>query len=283
VRDESFVNVRSVTDSLLSVLENAEELDHGSDEPSDVGLRVAIVVDSEGRLLYMRSDFAKLVGVDCEESIGMCHPFSWCTEGAGKRCRNRFRFLQSEEAREMGIDSVLFDIKRGCSKCLEVPARNGKQLEEGKFEFRNTLCLAVSDPAVIETMGVPAQTQKPNGGQEARQTKELEATWRRIGVEFERLGVSTGILGPPIRRSACAGLSSLSRREWEIVSLFMQGSRVTNIANALCISPHTVRNHLQSVYRKLEVRSQAELIEKLNGPARKISDRGEFPHAVVNE
>jgi DNA-binding NarL/FixJ family response regulator len=109
---------------------------------------------------------------------------------------------------------------------------------------------------------------------------ELETTWRRIGVELERLGISTGMLPAPIQPSACPGLSSLSRREWEIVSLFMEGNRVPNIARTLCISPHTVRNHLQSVYRKLEVGSQAELIEKLKGPPRTSSAVMDLRRAV---
>ena len=83
-----------------------------------------------------------------------------------------------------------------------------------------------------------------------------------------------------IQPSACPGLSSLSRREWEVLNLFLEGSRVPNIAGTLCISPHTVRNHLQSVYRKLEVGSQAELIEKLKGTARMSPAVREFPRAV---
>ena len=39
--------------------------------------------------------------------------------------------------------------------------------------------------------------------------EELETTWRRIGVELERLGISTGILSEPIQPSACPGLSSI--------------------------------------------------------------------------
>ena len=109
---------------------------------------------------------------------------------------------------------------------------------------------------------------------------DLETTWRRIGVELERLGISTGILPDSIQPSACPGLSSLSRREWEILNLFMEGNRVPNIARGLCISPHTVRNHLQAVYRKLEVGSQAELIEKLKGSARLSPALREFPRAA---
>lgn len=53
----------------------------------------------------------------------------------------------------------------------------------------------------------------------------------------------------------------LSPREAEIAEALAQGSRVTRIAAALTVSPHTVRNHLRSIFRKLEINSQQELID----------------------
>jgi DNA-binding CsgD family transcriptional regulator/PAS domain-containing protein len=58
-------------------------------------------------------------------------------------------------------------------------------------------------------------------------------------------------------------LSSLTAREWEIVTLLADGSRVPTIAKQLSLSPHTVRNHLSAIYQKLEVSSQVELLERL--------------------
>ena len=40
------------------------------------------------------------------------------------------------------------------------------------------------------------------------------------------------------------------------------------IAKALFISPHTVRNHLKGIYRKLEVSSRTALVRKLLQPQR---------------
>jgi DNA-binding NarL/FixJ family response regulator len=52
----------------------------------------------------------------------------------------------------------------------------------------------------------------------------------------------------------------LSRREVDVFDLLVDGFRVPIIADKLCISTHTVRNHLKSMYRKLGVHSQSELI-----------------------
>jgi PAS domain S-box-containing protein len=56
------------------------------------------------------------------------------------------------------------------------------------------------------------------------------------------------------------GLERLSRREIEVVRMLLLGDRVPVIARQLFISQSTVRNHLSSVFRKLRVSSQQELI-----------------------
>lgn len=63
-------------------------------------------------------------------------------------------------------------------------------------------------------------------------------------------------------------LAQLSRREREIVTALVAARPVKQIAASLNISPHTVRNHLKSSFRKLNVGSQVELVAKLTqGPA----------------
>jgi DNA-binding CsgD family transcriptional regulator len=55
-------------------------------------------------------------------------------------------------------------------------------------------------------------------------------------------------------------LSSLTDRETEVFDLAAEGLRKEEIAERLYISPATVRTHLQRVYRKLSIHSQAELM-----------------------
>jgi DNA-binding NarL/FixJ family response regulator len=54
----------------------------------------------------------------------------------------------------------------------------------------------------------------------------------------------------------------LSRREREIVALMAQGSTNGEIAGALHLSPHTVKDHASAVYRKLGVRNRAEAVRR---------------------
>ena len=58
-------------------------------------------------------------------------------------------------------------------------------------------------------------------------------------------------------------LDGLSPREREIVGAVVTGKRVSAVARTLDISPHTVRNHLKSIFRKLGVHSQVELLGRL--------------------
>jgi len=59
--------------------------------------------------------------------------------------------------------------------------------------------------------------------------------------------------------SHAARAGSLTAREREIVMLVAQGHNTQRIADALCISEKTVRNHLASIYAKLRVSDRLEL------------------------
>jgi DNA-binding CsgD family transcriptional regulator len=67
---------------------------------------------------------------------------------------------------------------------------------------------------------------------------------------------------PPLLRSN-VNLQHLSSRELEIVTWLVAGDRVSSIAKQLFLSEGTIRNHLSSVFRKLGVGTQQELIELL--------------------
>lgn len=69
-------------------------------------------------------------------------------------------------------------------------------------------------------------------------------------------------------RIQVAGLDTLTAREREVYQLAVEGLRKEEIGERLYISPGTARTHLQRVYRKLGVHSQAELMALATQSAR---------------
>jgi two-component system response regulator DesR len=55
---------------------------------------------------------------------------------------------------------------------------------------------------------------------------------------------------------------ALTDREREVLDLIARGSTNREIAGALFLSPHTVKEHTSSLYRKLRARNRAEAVQK---------------------
>lgn len=86
-----------------------------------------------------------------------------------------------------------------------------------------------------------------------------EEALRQLGRGLRAL--DTGEALATMDRAPPAGAEKLSSRELEIVARLVSGDRVPAIAQALFLSQSTVRNHLSSVFGKLGVTSQQELID----------------------
>ncbi len=67
---------------------------------------------------------------------------------------------------------------------------------------------------------------------------------------FSGAGSSANVLAFP----------DLTEREREILSLIAQGYRNSEIASRLYLSPKTVRNHISSIFDKLQVTDRAQAI-----------------------
>ena len=91
--------------------------------------------------------------------------------------------------------------------------------------------------------------------------EQMERGLQQIAIDLEKTGVVAQ--GARLRESATDDLRCLSPREWEILQQLLDGNRVPAMARALFISPHTVRSHLSSMFRKLDVSSQQELLERV--------------------
>lgn len=66
---------------------------------------------------------------------------------------------------------------------------------------------------------------------------------------------------------ACAELSKrggLSPREQEVLSILARGRNAPYVAKTLCIAPDTAKTHIKSIYRKLDVHAQQDLLDKID-------------------
>lgn len=89
-----------------------------------------------------------------------------------------------------------------------------------------------------------------------------QAMWR---LSRETLAVSASREADAATLRDPSVLSSMSSREIEIVLRLLSGDRVPEIARSLYLAQGTVRNHLSSVFHRLGVSSQQELIALLRG------------------
>lgn len=108
---------------------------------------------------------------------------------------------------------------------------------------------------------MPAERAGEDAGVQER-LATLEAMIRRIAMEVRVVASSSPAPAPTPVLDA-----RLTSREMQILDLLVSGQRVPTIARSIFISQSTVRNHLCSIYRKLSVHSQAELLQLLQ-PAR---------------
>jgi len=98
----------------------------------------------------------------------------------------------------------------------------------------------------------------PGPGGNSREMR-LEAHMLRIADELHAAGLIPRLKQLPTLADE-PKLGKLTSREWAVLTHLLDGQRVSAIAAGLYVSQSTVRNHLSSIYAKLGVHSQVDLI-----------------------
>ena len=88
---------------------------------------------------------------------------------------------------------------------------------------------------------------------------ELEGVSERIIVGVLVDAAATDVL-PLI-----SALYGLTRRERQLATLLLDGDETGGIARRMRISPHTVQQHLKSIFAKVGVRSRLEFVGRVVG------------------
>lgn len=94
-------------------------------------------------------------------------------------------------------------------------------------------------------------------------TKQAKA-YRLVEKLHKALCVPTPTVAPDKDRQDCPVEHALSlpltKREWEVLRLLSGGATSARIAETLCISPKTVRNHIQHILEKLGAHNRLEAL-----------------------
>lgn len=162
-----------------------------------------------------------------------------------------------EEARRLRPDVALMDISMPNCDGLEATRRIKAQMPDVKV-----VMLTVSDD---EQDLVTAVKYGADGYLlKDLQPEELYEQLRRIGEGEAPLsrGMTGKLLNQLARRSRTVPESKaaavLSKRECEVLALVVEGLTNRRIGEELGIARNTVKNHLRSIYAKLDVKNRTE-------------------------
>ncbi|MFN0089068.1 MAG: response regulator transcription factor [Acidimicrobiales bacterium] len=120
--------------------------------------------------------------------------------------------------------------------------------------------------ALARPLGVDAATAAAPGPagewRSAARAGELEAALARIRRELDQVGLGAASAD---RRAALP--LDLPAQQRAVVERMLEGLSSAEIAAALELSPHTVKNHRKAAYQRLGVHSQAELFQRYRSHA----------------
>jgi DNA-binding CsgD family transcriptional regulator len=123
-------------------------------------------------------------------------------------------------------------------------------------------------PLVIRTVALQARTAAAGDGPASAQARVRSTAGRWLLVRGTLLGDgAAAVLLEPARSPELAPLIAeaygLTPRERTVTQLLAQGHSTNEIAERLHVSPHTVHDHLKSIYEKTGVGTRGELVAEL--------------------
>jgi DNA-binding CsgD family transcriptional regulator len=212
--------------------------------------------DFLGRRVYSNPVYDRLVGRAASASVGEWGPFpDWAPGTAQVVSVGMRRARDLAGSGDSRAEAVVAKLAHVSGQVIAVTMQF--DVVEGRGPA-DAIGLALVQP--VER--VPWMERRT--GRDISQLQALEDVIRSIALELSRVGVAPvgDLESTPTQTATISELSALSAREWKILQEILAGRRVPMIASHLNLSQHTVRNHLKSVFRKLDVHSQSELVER---------------------
>jgi DNA-binding NarL/FixJ family response regulator len=133
--------------------------------------------------------------------------------------------------------------------------------------------ISPGDPPALAFALIRDDADADPPGDSAREM-QLEAHMLRIADELRAAGMIPRLEQLPALTDT-PELGRLTSREWAVLTRLLDGQRIPAIAADLYVSQSTVRNHLSSIYAKLGVHSQVDLIRLIRHGPKQPADNGQ--------
>jgi DNA-binding CsgD family transcriptional regulator len=152
------------------------------------------------------------------------------------------------------------------------PTRWTRTLSDWLVELGSDPAGGMLPPALYE-IGTRARTPAGVATALPSSVRIHTASGRWAAVEGALLeGTSAGDVAITIRAASSAEIfdllcktHELTSRERQLTALVLEGLATKQLAQAFCISPHTVQDHLKSIFAKTGLNSRRELASYLTG------------------
>lgn len=195
------------------------------------------------------------------------------TESGGER-RLRVLVVDDHDVVHWGF-RLLFTQQEWVERCLS--ARNGEEAlaltrrfephvalvdlfvgDESGAEICELLRQEVPAPQVLFISG--AGRLSMSAARAAGASGFVSKDWPSSDIvgAVRMVGRGMTVFEPERERSA----SALTDREREVLDLMASGATNREIAGSLFLSPHTIKEHTSSLYKKLEVRNRTEAVQR---------------------
>jgi DNA-binding CsgD family transcriptional regulator/PAS domain-containing protein len=221
-------------------------------EPGSVVLGT---VDSNWRIDRISQDVTALLGLTPEQSTGqpvlaVIHPSDLPA------------FLAAVEHARRG--------QRAVRVTLRLAAKSRDWIEVAVV----LATIAPGDPPPLAFALIRDDAADRSEPKDSTREMQLEAHMLRIADELHAAGLIPRLQQLPALTDE-PRLGKLTSREWTVLTRLVDGQRIPAIAASLYVSQSTVRNHLSSIYAKLGVHSQVDLIRLIRRGTRPPAEGGQ--------